>query len=90
MESECFSQHSNNPSLHKNLSGTASRVSILRKIHFCDSSVAIGKRANALDRIESNVRDVLCPQPFQKRPPLKRDWQRAKFYDGEICMCRIT
>ena len=45
---------------------------------------------NALNRVEPNVRDVLRTQPLEERPALKRDWQRAKFYDGEICMCRIT
>ena len=73
----------------ENFPGTAPRVSISRKIHFCDSNVTIGERANALDRVKSNVRNVLRPEPFQERPALKRDWQRAKFYDGEICMCRI-
>src|SRR5262245_18768297 len=75
--------------LHKNSSGTASRVSIFGKIHFCDSSVTICEQTNALDRIESNVRDILRPQPFQERAALKRDWQRAKLYDGEFCMGRI-
>src|SRR4029077_13596390 len=70
--------------------GTSARVTIFWKIHFCDSSVTIGERPNALDRVESNVRDVLRPQPFQQSPPLKRDWQRAKLYHGEFCMCRIT
>src|SRR4029077_1438543 len=74
----------------KNFPGTAPRVSIFRKIHFCNSSVTIGERTNALDRVESNVRDVLRPQPFQERASLKRDWQRAKLYHGEICVCRIT
>ena len=73
-------------SFDENFPGTTPRMSISRKIHFRDSNVTIGERTNALDRVESNVRNVLRPQPFQKRPPLKRDWQRAKLYDGEICM----
>src|SRR5207244_1113289 len=77
-------------SLQENFPGTTPRVSISRKIHFRDSSVTIGERTDALDRVESNVRDVLRPQPFQERPALKRDWQPTKLYDGEICMCRIT
>src|SRR5213082_1632379 len=76
-------------SLDENFPATAPRVSIFRKIHFCDSSVTIGERTNALDRVESNVCDVLRPQPFQERPALKRDRQRAKLYYGEICICRI-
>jgi hypothetical protein len=67
-------------SLQENFPGTTPRVSISRKIHFCDPNVTINERTNALDRVESNVRDVLRPQPFQERPALKRDWQRAKFY----------
>jgi hypothetical protein len=68
----------------------SARVSIFGKIHFCDSSVPVGQGTNTLDGVEPNLSDVLCPQPFQEYPALKRDWQRAKLYDGEICMCRIT
>src|SRR4029077_18867399 len=84
------SQRRSYSSLDENFPGTAPRVSIFRKIHFCDSSVTISERTNALDYFESNVRDVLRPQPFQDGPPLKRDWQRTKLYHGGICMCRIT
>jgi hypothetical protein len=51
-------------SFNENFTGTAARVAIFRKIHFCDPSVTIGERTNALDYFESNVRDVLCPQPL--------------------------
>jgi hypothetical protein len=67
-------------SLQENFPGTTPRVSISWKIHFCDSSVTIRERTNPFDCVESNVRDVLLPQPFQERATLKRDWQRAKLY----------
>ena len=40
-------------------------MSIFRKIHFCASNVSIGKQTNPLDRVESNVRDVLRPSHFK-------------------------
>src|SRR4029077_3507287 len=45
----------------ENFPGTAPRVSIFWKIHLRDPSVTIGERPTALDRVESNVSDVLCP-----------------------------
>src|SRR4029077_1342786 len=76
--------------LYEDFPGAATNMFILRQIYFRDRCASIGERANTLDRIESNVRDVLCPQPFPERPTLKGDWQRTKLYHGEICMCRIT
>src|SRR5215471_12021078 len=73
----------------KNSSRTTPCVSIFRQINFCDSSVTISERTNALDRVESNVRNVLCTQPFQEETALKRDRQCAKLYDGEVGICRI-
>src|SRR4030095_1949343 len=79
-----------NRSFDKNFSRTTPCVSIFRQINFCESSVTISEGTNALDRVESNVRNVLCPQPFQEQPALKRDRQCAKLCDGEVRICRIT
>ena len=74
----------------ENFPATAPRVPIFRKIHFRDLSILVGERTNALDHVESDVRNVLCTQPFQERPALKRNGQPPKLCHGKIRMCRIT
>ena len=52
---QCVSHRRGYSLFDENFPSTAPCVSIFRKIHFCDSSVTVGQRPNALDRIESNV-----------------------------------
>jgi hypothetical protein len=46
-------------------------MAILWQIHFGDARIGIGERADTLDDVESNFRNVLRAQPFQNRAALK-------------------
>src|SRR6266404_1100750 len=71
-------------SLDENLPGTAARVAISREIHFRDWRIALSERADALDHVKANFGNVLRAQPFQNRPALKCNGERAKFQYGKI------
>ena len=59
---------------------------ILRKVYFRDARGWINQRADALDRFESDVGNILRPQPFQNRSALKRDGQAAQFSHVEMAV----
>src|SRR6266581_5767774 len=73
-------------SFNKNSSRATTHMPILRKVHLCNVRCWIEKRADALDRFESDVGDILRPQPFQNRSALKRDGQAAQFSHVEMAV----
>src|SRR5581483_12356911 len=63
----------------KDLPCAAACVPIARKVDLCHSRIRVEERADALNCIESNFRDVLHPQPFEYRPTLKCNRKRSNF-----------
>ena len=73
-------------SFNKNSSRATTHMPILRKVHLCNVRCWIEKGADALDRFESDVGNILRPQPFQNRSALKRDGQAAQFSHVEMAV----
>ncbi len=48
-------------------------MTISGEIYFRDRSVAIGERADVLDHVKANFRNVFRAQPFQNYPALEGD-----------------
>src|SRR5713101_8908248 len=76
-------------SLDEDFTGPAAHMSILRKVDFCNSRVAIEQRANALNYFETDIGDVARAQPFHDRATLKSRRQVAKFFDRKIDILQV-
>ena len=61
-------------------------MSISRKIYFREMGSWISQGADALDRFESDSRNILRAQPLQNRSALERDRQGAQFFHAKMVL----